>query len=91
MLLPATGGESLTGKERKWTPAAIWHGLLCPRNECAEWQGHTEPGQKEPVLSGEAVRDTASGAQGWERPLQMHTFYLPPHQVVTHLQREPFQ
>lgn len=49
------------------------------------------PGQKEPVLSGEAVRDTASGAQGWERPLQMHTFYLPPHQVVTHLQREPFQ
>lgn len=55
---------------------------FCQRTSSSKWQGHTPLEQKEPFLSAEAVRDTESWAQGWERPLQIHAF--PPqllHQV----------
>lgn len=77
--------------ERKQTPAAIWQSLFLPKNESSEWQGHTKLWQKEPILSGEAVRDTESWAQGWEGPFQIHAFYLPLHQGSYQLLHEPFQ
>lgn len=82
-MLPASGEALHTKKQRKQAYTAIWHSFFSAKELAPQSGKGTQLEQKKTFLSAEAIKDTESWAQDWERPLKIHAFPLQLlHQVV---------